>query len=219
MIKLYTKRLERRQPSALVRILYPAYNHKKEFDSILSSLEKAAKGNDGEKAKEAIWQAGLASNQLYMLGKRFPRSPIQWFKSEKLPEWLLTDLNSALADSHKLVNKLDKERTMNNALEACRINRKTILLLFLARLGYDNEGEIKRFVRDVERARDCTLLLAKRIGENEKKKEILYEVAKSEERRIKILKAMIADDMDKVCDLLREAIERAYEKKKAKSAE
>ena len=40
----------------------------------------------------------------------------------------------------------------------------------------------------------------------------LYEVATSEERRVKILRAMLEDegDMDQVRTLLREAIERAF---------
>lgn len=86
--------------------------------------------------------------------------------------------------------------------------------MFLARLGYDNEERVKRFLSDEARARDCTLLITKRMTEDKKKQEWLYEVARSEDRRVRILEAMLYNDMDKVCQLLRVAIEQAYEKER-----
>jgi len=218
MIKQYTKHLEQRQLAALVRVLYPKYGTKKEFDSVLLSLEKAVKENDGEKAKEVIWQAGLSINKLYILSKKFPRSPIAWFDSEDLPSWLLTDLNKAFVDSNDVVNKLKNDQTREAAIEACIANRKTILLLFLGRLGYDNEEKIKSFLSDVKRSYEYTKDVAEK-EENEKVKEEIFEIAISEEHRVKILESMLANDMDKVCDLLREAIERAYKKRGEKLPE
>ena len=212
MIKKYTDHLEERQLAPILRLLYPHYSPKKVFASTLSDLEKA---ENGEEAKKAIWQAGEASNQLYMLGKLFPRSPIEQFKSEDLPDWLVKDVNDGLTRSHELVDELKDSQTLEAAVAACRANRKTILLLFLARLGYDNEEKIKSFLSDVERARDCTLLIAKRMVEDKTNKELLYETARSEDRRIKILEVMLAKDkdMEKICPLLTEAIKRAYKKK------
>ncbi len=49
---------------------------------------------------------------------------------------------------------------------------------------------------------------------NEAKQEFLYETARSEYRRVKILEAMLVNDMDRVCHLLTEAVEIAYKKRK-----
>ena len=217
MIKQYNKHLEQRQLAGILRVLYPKYSPEKALASSLSGLEKAAKGKE-EEAKKAIWQAGLASHRLYRLGKRFPQSPYKWFESEGLPDWLLIDLDNALDDSSKMVYKLEKEKTPEVAVESCRANRRAILLIFLARLSYDNEEKIKHFLSDVEKARDCTISLARK-EKDKKKQEWLYEVAKSEDRRVQILEAMLANKIDRVCDLLREAIETAFEKEKADATE
>lgn len=215
MVKQYSRHLEQRQLAGIVRVLYPQYSPKKTLTSLSSDLEKAAEGTE-EEAKKAIWKAGLTSNQLYKLCKRFPRSFYKWFKTEKLPDWLLEDLNKALAESTLMLNKLEKERTPEAAVDSCRANRKAILLLFLARLGYDNEEKIKYFKEEVERARDCTRKLAQENTEDKKKHEWLSNVAKSEDRRVNILGAMLDKDMKTVRKLLTEAIKEALEKEKGK---
>lgn len=216
MIRRYTEHLEQRNFAPLLRLLYPAYSPKKTLASLLPSLEGV---EDEEEAKKAIWQAGITSNQLYKLGKRFPRSPIEWFKSEVVSDQLLTDLDNALSKSTKLTSKLENDPNRDAAIAACRANRKAILLLFLARLGYDNKEKIECFLSDVERARDCTLLLAERTVKNKRDQKFLYDTARSEERRVKILEAMLDNDMDRVCELLREAIEKAFEKENGNTTE
>ena len=215
MIKQYTEHLEQRQLAGVLRVLYPEYSPRKTLASARDALEKATKE---EEAKETIWQAGLATNQLYKLIKRFPRSPIKWikwFKSEDLPDWLLTDLNNAFDTTHELVDQLRNNPNREVAIAVCRADRRAILLLFLARLSYDNKEQIKSFLSDVEQARDCTRHLAK-IEKDKKEQKFLYEVARSEDRRVKILGAMLDNDMEKVCELLTEAIEEAFEKEKGK---
>ena len=187
------------------------------FASVLPALEKAVEEQDDEMAKKAIWRAGEATNKLYMRGKRFPWSPIDWFNSEDLPNWLLTDLNNAFVESHKLVNKLKSDQTQEAAIEACVANRRTILLLFLARLGYDDQKTIREFLSDVKLSYDYTNAVADK-EENKETKEEILKVARSENRRVKILEAMLANDMDKVCDLLREAIEKAFEEREKSEA-
>lgn len=207
MIRIYTEHLERRYLAAILRLLYPTCSPKKTFSSAMLVLKEAKNEED---AKEAILQAGLAGKELYKLSKSFPRSPVQWFKSEVVSDQLLKELDSAFATSTEMIGKLEKEKTVDAAIKACRANRKAILLLFLARLGFDNEGRrIEHFLGEVKRSRDCTRDIAK--AEKDKtRQEWLYEVATSEDRRVKILEAMLKNDIDEVCDLLREAIERAF---------
>ena len=210
IIKQYTEHLEKRRLAFVIRLLYPQCSPKKALASALSDLEKA---DNEESARKAIWQAGLASNQLYMLSKRFSRSPIRWFDSEDLPNWLLTELENAFVKSHELVDKLENDQTWEVAVAACIANRRTILLLFLARLGYNDEEKIREFEAVMVRVRDYNQRLAA-ATEDDKQKKLLIEWANSEERRINILHAMIADDMDRVNVLLTETIEKAFKEKR-----
>ena len=211
IINRYTEHMEKRRLATLLRLLCPRYSPKKALASVQRGLKKAAEDKDEQKAEQAIYQAGLASNRLYVLSKRFLRSPIVWFKSEVVSDQLLADLDEALTKSTELADKLESERTMDAAIAACRGNRKGILLLFLYRLGFNDKEKIERFLIDIKRARDCTILLAERTGDETKQK-FLYETASSENRRVKILEAMLDKDMEKACHLLTEAIERAFEK-------
>lgn len=214
MVRLYVNHLDQRELAGVVRLLYPEYDYKRVLASRLQALEKA---ENNEQARNAIWQAGIQSNRLYSIGSRFSRSPFGWFKSEALPDWLLTALEYALAESHEMVNKLEEERTRVNALAACRANRRAVLRLSLARLGYDNKEKIEQFLSDVKRAYKYTTIVANK-KEYAQSKEQILKWADSEARRIKILEAMLDGDMDEVCELLREAIEKAFEEHSEETA-
>ena len=143
--------------------------------SALSALEQA---KDDKEAEVAIQQAGLAVYEIYRASKSFPRSPILWFKSEVVPAKLLQELETAFDASTAMIDTLEKERTVDAAIRACRANREAILLLSLARLGFDNEERIRGFLKEVERSRDCT----RQIADEEQDKAMqgwLYEVATS----------------------------------------
>ncbi len=213
IIKKYTDHLKQRHLAILTRIIYPAHSPGKLLTRTAQKLENATTDED---ARNAIWESGVEIDQLRMKAERFPRSPIELFDSEDLPEWLLNDLDEALADSAEMVDKLENEKTKDAAGEACRANRKSVLLLFLARLGHYSEEKIKSFLSDVKRARDLTLLLAN-AETNKEEQNWLYGVAGSEDRRVKILEVMLANDMGNARKLLRESIEKAFMKYKLKS--
>lgn len=210
MVRLYVDHLEKRQLAGVLRVLYPGCSPEKTLTSTLSGLEKAESDED---AWNAIWKAGVVSNKLYKFGKRFPRSPIAWFESENLPDSLLGDLEESFARSHEIVNGFETQLTRENALQVCRVNRKTILLLSLARLGYNNKEKIEQFRRDAERAHEYTMIVAAKQTEEKAKKEVIS-WAHSEARRARIVEKMLANDMDGACELLRKAIKIAFEEKK-----
>jgi hypothetical protein len=81
-------------------------------------------------------------------------------------------------------------------------------------LGYDNQAKIKSFLSEVELARVCTIRLAEKMEKGKSKQQSLYNIAESETRRVEILDAMLDNDMDKVCKLLKDAIEKAFDKRK-----
>lgn len=216
----YTKHLEQRNYATILRILYPTLSPQKALASTREALDKATK----EEAKEAIWQAGLTSNRLYKLCKRFPRSPIERFKSEDLPDWLETSLEKAFEEFHEQVNKLENTQTLdaaeNECKTACRYSREGLILLSLAQLGYDNKEKIKSFQNDIERATSLSQSFAKKaeLEEDEKKQKVFTGRAKNMGIRVDIVKAILDNDMNSVTKRLSEEIERALEKNKANKA-
>jgi hypothetical protein len=216
MIKQYTEHLEQRQFASILRVLYPECSPKNALASVLSDLEKAT---NNEEAKKAIWQAGVASGKLCLRSNRFPRSPIKWFKYEDLPDWLEADLEEAFDTFHEQVDKLEKVQILdvNDAVtvyrDGCKSSRKALLLLSLARLGYKNgEKRIERYLDDLKQAHEKVLLFAG--TEKFKSQQNLFsDSAFNMNLRIKIVEAMLDNDIDRACDFLREVIERAIERK------
>lgn len=211
MIRLYTKHLEGKQLGFILRWLYPQHSMSRQFAPVLADLDVAS---TEEEAKNAIRKAGQVSLQLYKRYKNFPKSPKEWFNSEELPEWLLTDINTSLVESARMAKKLENDRTYDVAIETCRRNRHSILLLSLGQLGYNDKEEIQRFLHNVRRVRDYTRVIAEKT-EDENTQRFLYNMIKSEERRIRVLEAMLTGNTDEVCKILKKAIEIAFEKEKA----
>jgi len=218
VIKQYIEHLEQRDYAAILRILYPEYSPKKVLSPAMQALKDA---KTKEEARKTIRQAGLVSNQLYMRSERFPRSPIRWFESEDVPDWLLTDLEKAFDTFREQVDKLENVQTLEAAEHecrtACRYSRRTLLLLYLARLGYDNEEKkTERFLRDVERARYLALLYAERYKSKQK---LFSDRARNMNLRTEVVEAMLANDMDRASEFLREVIEIALKKHKSNTTE
>lgn len=206
----YIKHLEQRKLAGILRFLYPSLSPQKILASTKEALEKAAEG-DEEEAKEAIRQAGQVINQLFQRSERFPRSPVRWFESEHVPDWSLTDLDDAFDTFHDQINELENAQTLNVAEDECRIScrygRRALLLLFLARLGYDNEEQkIERFLSDTRKAVDLELNFEETYPTE---KQLFCNWAKNMELRAKVVESMLSDDMDRACMLLRETFERA----------
>lgn len=207
----YTEHLEKRDYATMLRILYPSLSPQKTLASTKQALEKAAvKGNE-EDAKNTIYQAGKAINQLYLLSERFPRSPIKWFESEEVPEWLIKKLDNAFDTFHDHMDELNNAQNVNEATDrcrrGCRYSRRALLLLYLARLGYDNkEQKIERFASDLRRAID----LAHHFSETYTSEQVLFcERFENMEIRAKVVEALLDNDVDKARDLLSQVIDRA----------
>ncbi len=217
IVRKYVDHLERGYLCHVVRWLYPEQHLKRQLSSLWPTLKKAPRG-DEEGARKVLLATGTQIDKFCMRAEEFSSRPLIWFKSERLPAELITDLNNALTRSHKQVDILVKSPNMENALESCMANRRTMLMLFLARLGYNEKGRINQFLSDARKARDQKRTLAEGMKDVRNKRALL-EWANSEQRRINILEAMLANDMDKVRELLRETIEKAYKKKRGSLAE
>lgn len=208
MIRQYTKHLEGNRVGLILRWLYPQYSLDKQMTSSLADLEAA---KTGEEAQKAIRKAGMTVLRLYKMGKKFPKSPRAWFNSETLPKKLLEDINDSLANATQMADNLEKVQTQETVRVACQINRYTILLLSLGQLGYNDNEKIQQFLSDVKRAHHYTQVLVGKTEDKTKVKEWLDKVVRSEARRIKVLEAMLAGNTDEVCEILKKAVEIAFE--------
>lgn len=206
----YTAHLEKRNYATMLRVLYPSLNPQKTLVSTQEALEKAAECND-EEAKQVIYQAGKAINQLYLLSEKFPRSPVKWFESEEVPKWLLEKLDNAFDTFHDHINELNNVQNVKEAKDrcrrGCRYSRRALLLLYLARLGYDNKDQkIERFATDLQKA----IELARHFSETYTSEQILFcDRIENMEIRAKVVDALLDNDIDKAHELLREVIDRA----------
>jgi hypothetical protein len=210
ILQIYVDHMKERHLADILKLLHPAYQPKKRLLPILEQLEKAP--NDQEGSREVLWESGNEFNDFYKDSNKLSSRKTTWFKSEKLPEKLLKDLDIALVESQELAKKFEEQTNMENALAACQANRRTMLLLFLARMGYGSEEKIKQFLSVSNRTLDCKKSLTSTI-EDPKTKKIILVWKESEQHRMNILNAMLRDDMEKVRELLKDAIDKAFKEK------
>jgi hypothetical protein len=128
-----------------------------------------------------------------------------------VPDWLLKKLDNEFDTFHEQIDTLEKAQTLNAAREdcrkACRYSRRTLLLLFLARLGYDNkEQKIERFAGDLTRALNSARHFAKTYASEE---DLFCDRVENMGLRAKVVEALLDNDMDRAHDLLKEMIDRA----------
>lgn len=209
-LRAYIERIEERHLAAMLRGLYPEAQPRERLLPLLAKLEEPRE--DQEEAREVIRRAGEQMNEFYKDSEELSATEVIWFKSERLPNELVRDLDEALEESDKWASQLEEDPTIENALAACSANRKTMLLAFLARMGYGSQEKNERFLTVVKKTRDGKEKLADRIEDPEAKKTVLS-WRDSEQRRVEILKAMLDGDMERVRELLKEAIKIAYEQK------
>lgn len=226
MMQRYIEHMEKRDYAFILRILHPEYSPEKSLASVMEALEKAVKDDKDvsedekeERAKSAIWQAGLATNELYMLGNGFHQSPIQWFESEIVSYRLLTNLNNEFDTFHGLVSGLKNIQTLDAAVDMCRelciISRRDIRLLFLARLGYDNkEKKIERFLNDLEKARNFAWNCAA-TKDYISEQGLFKERAENIDFRADVVNALLEKDMVKVCKIIADKIQEKLKEKKS----
>ncbi len=208
IIGLYNERLKQRSLANTLQVLFPKYSPENVLTSAKEALEKA---DDEEKAKQAILQAEKDIQDFYCYSARFPQSPIEWFKSEDiskgLPESIVENLDNAFDNSHESAIRLKnkKELTFENAQAAFNANKETILLLYLAQVGYDNPEKIDQFSKDMKQTMKSTERLAKRIKNHDLKQQV-EELAVSIQLQAGILLDMLDNNMINVSKSLSETI-------------
>lgn len=228
LLEQYVEHMEQRHLFFLLNKLYPEHSAVKQLQPLLAALKTDE--DDEEQARKSIFQAGEAIGQFCKDAEDFSDRKVVWFKYERLPKGLVKELGIAIEKSHTLsiefeqelekalsdgvLDELEKSQLVERARILCEVNRRTILLLSFARLGLDKPGEIIAFAEDVKRASVQTRRLAGKV-EDDLKHASLLAWAKSEDRRLGILEAMSTGNDEKVCELLKEAIETAFNRKQS----
>lgn len=200
MVQVYVEHMQQSNLAAILGLLYPECSLKNQLDSVWLPLTNAPV--DDERVREVNCVAGKQINGLCERAEELSRRPIIWFTSKYTPDEMLRDTDNMLPKSQELVGTFEKELLVENAPEACEDNRRTMLLLFMARLSYNINSQ-KRFLDSFRRIVETYVKrkeeLTRKFGEGSAQKELLMIFGGSEERRLTILEAMSANDMDQVC--------------------
>ncbi len=206
MLRRYVECMEQGQLAALQGLLYPVFSPKKQLNSALITLQRAAYAGD-EEAHKAIQEAARQVDKFSQSSEGVFPGKVRGFKAEDLPDWLLYDIEKAIDLSHRCAQILEKRPTVRNARLACQKNRETVVLLAIARFRYDNREKLLRFADDLKLTYRYTLDVAKK-AEDPMTREILLQDAMSQTRRLKIIEARLSNDPQKVKMVLQEAISK-----------
>lgn len=215
MLESYSKYLEHERLPDILRAL---------TDSPAKGLAAASqivgdidiKGGQ-EKAANDIWRAG----EEIMLGRlkapKFLPRGIALHEYREAPEGLVNDVNDALDDSEEAARLFEEKRSLENAVESCEANRRTMLLLFLARSSY-NRPEVAslftRFRTVVKTSKDNKSVLAGKPPYVDPRKEFLGKIiVESEQRRLDILDDIKNRNMQEAIEHMWDAIEIAYSRR------
>jgi len=187
MVKQYTEHIEEGYLAAILRVLYPTYSPKKALAFALSGLEKAAKEEKDEDERKFLYEVARSED-----------------RRVKILEAMLANNMDDVCELLRVAieGAFEKELLVENAPEACEDNRRTMLLLFLARLSYNSNSQ-KRFLDSFRRIVETYVKHKEeqtiKFQEVNPQEALLMIFVGSMQRRLAVLGAMSANDMDKVC--------------------
>lgn len=221
MLREYTTHMENKYLGSILRILYGEYTPTKGFEEALKTLEKAKDGKQEECAR-AIWLAGEQVEQYRMKAASFSKSKTVLHKYQKIPDELVGDIRAALDESQKSFERFKKNPNLQNAVFLCEDDRWTMLLLFLARAGYNSShkelfDEFREFHDFLEK--EVTVEEQKLIDSlptnDDHKKRFIAHIIQSEQRRLDVLEFLKVGDMSRARTLMWKTIEIAYHEREA----
>ena len=197
--------------------LYSKYSPQKGIDAALSTLN-SVDGNDIRENAVAVWKAGEQLMHFHDDTTRLFR-PIGLYWPGRMPDSLLEQIEDANDRSGEALANFRDNETLLGAWKVCECNRDTVLLLFVGRSGYDyQKGAAERFQRVQEGFRRITGEAAKikdewakALGIDSIEGELVKMFAQSEDRRCRIVQAMLDNKMSEANRLMLEAIERSIQ--------
>lgn len=208
MLLDYSSYLEEKHLAGLLKTFNVSNTAKNGLTDAVTILEKA-KGSQNEVAHD-IWRAGEEILYSGLGAPKFLPGTIRLREYRSAPEDLLTDIRTAMNASIKAAKLFDDKPNMDTAVRSCEENRKTMLLIFLAR----RSGQIELFDEFKEIVEACNrskLEVAGRLQKGVPRNEFLIMIAESELRRAEILEAMKKRNNEKeVFALMLKAIDDSY---------
>lgn len=218
MLREYVEHMEKRSLSGLLALLHPKLSPSKQLAHIVADLGeplRLSQGREADRQNEArkkIEAATMAIAQFFIRLEQFSGIRIITFRSEVISEELRNAIKISLVEAHEIVGECAENPTVDSAEAACMANRKAMVYLYLARFGYQdfvNQEELKKFRRDINRTIYYNRVLQQTYKEDDPNHKRLGAYSNSELRRLRLLQAIIDNDIQQAREVLKTAIEEA----------
>jgi Asp-tRNA(Asn)/Glu-tRNA(Gln) amidotransferase C subunit len=178
---------------------------------IVKCLEKIAEelrehSSSEREASEKIWQAAESIARFFSDTRLLTDEPVINLEPEVISTDIREEIIKALDDAHERAEIYAKNPTIAAAEEVCMANRRAIVYLYLGRFGYIDfieEERLKQFRTDINRIIYYNRHLQQVDRDNH---DILEKRSDSEVRRLRLLQAIIDNDIQEAQDLLKIAI-------------
>lgn len=211
ILRDYTNHIEKRDLNWLLQL--PPFSKKnvvKKLESVAKDLEEA----DDQNACKAIEKASESIAKFLTDSKMFTDEPITVFEPEVMSKEIQDAIRRSLKETHEKVERFaaNESRTVDDARGVCMVNRKAIVYLYLARFGHqqivDQEG-LKNFRTDINQTIYYNRLLQQTYKEDDLNHKRLGAYSNSELRRLRLLQAIIDNDIQQAQVLLQIALIKA----------
>lgn len=221
ILQEYTTHMENKYLGGILGILHEEYTPTKGFERALKTLEEA-KDSSQEECARAIWLAGEQVEQYRMKAASFSKPKTVLHKYQEVPDELVRDVRTSLGKSNKSFERFKKNPILENAVFLCEDDRRTMLLLFLARAGYNSSheelfGEFCAF-HELEKkvtAEEQKLFDRLQDDDSQMRKRFVGHILQSEKRRLYVLESLKVGDLHKARTRMWETIEIAYQQREA----
>jgi len=234
LLGMYVREMKTRQLEYAANLLTDeAANILENLNSIRESLLKSVpkdQQNPNAWAEKDIKDASKRLGKILIGFEPYLKKPFDFDGFEKLGDECRKELDAALKEVkvklgayiNDLTTKKADELTIKRAEELCQANRKTIVLLFLNRFARFEDQEagaetsnkgldlrvLRQFRGDINRTIYWNRVLKKKLKGSEHVS-VLTAYSVSELRRLRVLQAVLDNDMREVQDLLLVAFKRS----------
>lgn len=217
LLRTYSNQMERRDSYWLLQL--PSFTKKNIAKDLKRVEAEYLRGNDqqNEEAHKKIEAAKNAIAKFLTESKLFTDEQIVTFEPEVIPEDIKNDIRDSLDEAHKKaeIYANNEPRTVDDAKAVCMANRKTIVYLYLVRFGYQkivSQEKLRTFRTDINRTIHYNRILQQTDalkgskGEDHSDYWRLERYCDSERRRLRLLQAIIDNDMQQAQVLLQIAL-------------
>jgi hypothetical protein len=201
---------------------WDGYTAERGLDEALKILSRAEIEPDEQKIAQYIWEAGyqlFEFREKMISFRRVGRIGIGFYKNTEEPNNLRVAIKDAINNSETKKNDFMAGESWETAWDLCEANRKSILLLFLARSEYKGvtiNRDLEDFKKIVEDSHTAKRKYSEKLLEENKNSpegNLVARFADSDERRLSIVKAIQSNDMDEARYLIWQAKEEAKHNK------